>query len=106
MEQPPEMQDPRDTLPVFQQRDDDLHSQAETLRSEAESMHSAAMSAWLGEDMAKGKTLNPFELANWLRTLPKDRLEGDTLKAVARHVLDNDLDEEQLGTLVAAGGFA
>jgi len=96
--QPAVQQDP--------QLDDDLHSQAGTLRSEAEAMSNDAMSHWLGDTMVKGATLSPFELANWLRMLPKDRLESDTLKAVARHVLDQNMDEEEFGTVIASRGLA
>merc|ERR1712032_652645 len=86
-------------------QDDDSVSQAPTRRSDAGSMASNAMSAWLGEDIPRGAGLTPFELADWLRTLPKDRLDGETLKAVARHVLDREIDEEQFGTAVAAGAL-
>jgi len=88
------------------QRDDDLHSQAETLRSEAETMASDAMSHWLGNSMVTRSALSPFELANWLRMLPKDRLEDNTLKSVARHVLDKSMDEDKFEAALAAGGFA
>merc|ERR1719160_845505 len=44
--QPAVQQDP--------QLDDDLHSQAGTLRSEAEAMSNDAMSHWLGDTMVKG----------------------------------------------------
>jgi len=88
------------------ERDDDLHSQAQTLRSEAGTIANDAMSHWLGQATATSQALSPFELANWLRMLPKDRLEGDTLKSVARHVLDNNLDEDEFGAAIAADRLA
>jgi len=86
-------------------RDDDLHSQAPTLRSEAETMASEAMSAWLENGCVRGSKLSPFELANWLRMLPKDRIDGDTLKVVARHILNQEMDEEAFETLINDGGL-
>lgn len=35
--------------------------------------------------------------------LPKDRLKEDTLKAIAKQVLDKSMDEEGFGTAIAAG---
>merc|ERR1712093_832085 len=66
-------------------------------------MASNAMSAWLGQDIVRGAGFTPFELADWLRTLPKDRLEIESLKAVARYVLDAQMDEEQFEAAIAAG---
>jgi len=88
------------------QCDDDVRSQAETLRSEAETMVSDSMSQWLGTTTANRARLSPFELANWLRMLPKDRLDGDMLKVVARQVLDKEIDEDALEDIIAKGGFA
>lgn len=84
-------------------RDDDLISNAETLRSEAETLASAAMSQWLGKASVSRAALSPFELAHWLRTLPKDRLKEDTLKAVAKQVLEKSMDEDEFGAAMAAG---
>jgi len=81
---------------------DDSVSCAPSHKSEAETMVSNAMSAWLQQEATAGAKLTPFELANWLRTLPKERLDGDMLKAVARHVLDNEVDETQFEKAVAA----
>lgn len=92
--------------PQEDQMDDDSQSQVSALRSEVETLNSDAMLHWLGKDTVCKSKLSPFELANWLRTLPKDRLDGDTLKVVARHVLDNNMDEDDLQAAITAGGFA
>jgi hypothetical protein len=68
-------------------------------------MASEAMSAWLDNGCARGSKLSPFELANWLRMLPKDRIDGETLKSVARHILDEEMDEEAFEKLVNDGGL-
>jgi len=83
--------------------DDDLHSNADTLRSEAETMASDAMSHWLGKEAVSRAKLSPFEIAHWLRMLPKDRLTEDTLKTVAKKVLDEHIDEDGFGLAVAGG---
>eukprot|EP00928_Gymnodinium_smaydae_P079835 TRINITY_DN63670_c0_g1_i1.p1 TRINITY_DN63670_c0_g1~~TRINITY_DN63670_c0_g1_i1.p1 ORF type:complete len:554 (+),score=59.85 TRINITY_DN63670_c0_g1_i1:230-1663(+) len=82
---------------------DDSQSIAPSYCSQAESMTSNAISAWLGTDMARGAMLTPVELADWLRTLPRDRLEDESLKGLARHVLDAQLDEEQFEAMLAEG---
>merc|ERR1712187_724462 len=87
-------------------RDEDLHSIAPSLRSEAETMASEAISAWLDNGQVARARLSPFELANWLRTLPKDRLDGDTLKTVAKHILDTKMDEDDFDKAIANEGLA
>jgi len=83
--------------------DDDLQSNADTLRSEAQTIASDALSHWLGKAGVSRATLSPFEIAHWLRTLPKDRLKADTLKAIAKQVLDKDMDEDAFGAAIATG---
>jgi hypothetical protein len=86
--------------------DDDRRSVAETLRSEADKLANDAMSNWLDDGQVSRASLSPLELGHWLRTLPRDRLDGETLKVVARHVLNNSMDEEEVAAAVAATGFA
>jgi hypothetical protein len=83
--------------------DEELQSNAETLRSEAQTMASDAMSHWLGKDSVSRATLSPFEIATWLRMLPKDRLKEDTLKTIAKQVIDKHMDEEEFRAAIAAG---
>jgi len=85
------------------QSDDDLRSQAQTLRSEAGTIADAAVSHWLGQSQLSTQSLSPFDLANWLRMLPKDRLESNTMKVIARQVLDNNMDEDEFGAALAGG---
>jgi len=85
------------------QCDEELQSNADTIRSEAETMVSDAMSHWLGNDAVSRTALSPFEIAHWLRTLPKDRLKEDTLKVVAKHVLDKNIDEAGFAAAIEAG---
>jgi len=85
------------------QSDEDLQSNADTLRSEAVTIASAAMSNWLGKSAVSRASLSPFDNAHWLRTLPKDRLKEDTLKSIAKQVLDKDMDEDEFGAAIAAG---
>merc|ERR1712178_399966 len=84
-------------------KEDDLQSNAETLRSEAKTIASTAMSTWLGNAAVSRASLSPLEIAQWLRTLPKDRLKEETLKLVARHVLDKSMNEDEFGAALAAG---
>lgn len=102
-QQAPQAPSPRMDQDDVQSDDDDLRSQAQTLRSEAGTIANAAVSAWLGQSQVSTQSLCPFDLANWLRTLPKDRLDSDTLKLIGKHVVDNNMDEDEFGVALAGG---
>merc|ERR1712217_572270 len=72
-------------------------------RSEAESLASQAMSAWLeGENVPQ---LSPLELADWLRLLPSHKISPETKKAVARRVLEQEMDGQDFQEIVRGNGW-
>merc|ERR1712113_569800 len=59
------------------------------------SPRSQNLAAWLDADLngCGFVSLTPLELVDWLRTLPSSKVSEQTRKAVARRVLELDLDE-------------
>lgn len=79
------------------------HSGARTERTEAQSIAEDAMSSWLETAPASAGSLSPLEVANWLRMLPRDRLAEASKKAVARKVLDSQIDGVRFQEALQAG---
>lgn len=76
-------------------------------QSEAETIASQAMSAWLEtENGQNAPVLSPLEMAEWLRTLPSGRLPEEARKAVARRVLDEDIDSTRFGQSLEEGRWS
>jgi len=65
---------------------------------------SEAVTEWLTS--AEAPTLSPFELANWLRTLPKEKIPEETKKAVARAVLERKTCGDDFQNALTAGHWA
>jgi len=80
-------------------------SVAQTERSEADSLATEAMAAWLRAD-GGAPPLAPMELAEWLRLLPANRVRDETKRAVARRVLEQELDGCDFHEIVTGGRWA
>mmetsp|Transcript_43044 Transcript_43044/g.98991 ORF Transcript_43044/g.98991 Transcript_43044/m.98991 type:complete len:614 (+) Transcript_43044:62-1903(+) len=75
-------------------------------RSETESQMAAseAMAAWLDVE-SEAPCMLPLDLAEWLRTLPKERISDEARKFVASRVLKDKIDGDRFGELLADGRF-
>lgn len=47
--------------------------------------------------------LTPFQVAEWLRTLPQNKIKGETKKAAARLVLENHVDGDGFQAIISEG---
>jgi len=57
------------------------------------------MSAWL-DLVPDTPVCGPIQLAEWLRTLPISRVPEETKKAIARRVIEQDLDSNDFQEIV------
>jgi len=63
------------------------------------------MDHWLDGGMDEG-TLTPFQVADWLRTLPVSKFEREAKKTLARRVLHYGVDGEEFYELLTSGKWA
>merc|ERR1712150_365159 len=66
---------------------------------------SEAISSWL-ECSSDVPSLSPLQLVDWLRLLPVSKVQEDTKKAVARRVIEKDINGREFQDIINGGRLA